>query len=187
MKAKSELGGNVEMSAETSDIGPLLDTSGAPIAPIWAAEFRGFFWGEGSLIVRSNRPLAKRFPHVQWKGYSYSISAGVGLRSDDGAVLIEFQRRLGGVLRRETYRDGSGKTIDRWQVSATTDCLRIARVLESPTGLPFNKARQLVLWREAVEIKLSNGSTSGSRYTPEAAERMRVLEETLRDLRKWAG
>lgn len=177
MKTKSELDGNVETPAETTGEVLIKDINGEPIDPIWAAEFRGFFWGEGT--------LAMQVQNHQGHYRSISVAASMGLRSDDAAILTAFQERLGGVLRTEHYRDGSGKTITRWQVGTAADNLRIAALLESPTGLPFRKARELVLWRRAVEIKLSTGAYAGGRYGGGQRAEMVRIEKELKALRKY--
>mgnify|MGYP001571258734 FL=1 len=179
MKAKSDLNGNVETPAEMAGDGPILDVNGDPVDAIWAAEFRGFFWGEGTIAVQ----IQNYERHYR----SISVSASIGLRTDDAAVLREFQRRLGGTLKIESYRDGSGRTVTRWKTGVAAHNLRIAHLLESPTGLPFNKAKQLALWRLAIETKLQSGATSGSRYTPEARATMVRVSAELQKLRTWAG
>lgn len=187
MKAKSELGGNAERLAEMANLSPILDVNGEPIDPIWAAEFRGFFWGEGTLNMIGGQPHRNEYPNRHWGRHSFSIQASIGLRSDDRAVLTEFQRRLGGKLRIEPYRDTSEKTITRWVVATAKHCLRIAHLLESPTGLPFRKARQLEVWQKAVETKLRAGATAGSRYSNEDHAFMLWACQELRRLKEWTG
>jgi hypothetical protein len=172
----------------------LQDIHGEPLDPIWCAEFRGFFWGEGSLNISMHQPLAKRQPQLNWVGYSYHIQVSIGLRADDGDVLREFQRRLGGTLHQENYRDGSSKTILRWQVSTIRDCIRVGAILaNSPTGLPFNKQRQLALWREAAAIKLkyldqsSRACKQRRSYSQEDSERFRWIWGELKSMRVWSG
>lgn len=166
---------------------PILDKEGVTIDPIWAAEFRGFFWGEGTIAVSCRQPLAVAKPHIKWQGYSIQVIASIGLRSDDAPLLYEFHRRLGGRIRTEPYRTHTDRTITRWAAGTASDCLRIADLLKSSTGLPFLKARQLELWREAVLLKLATGATSGSRYTAENRARMREIDLELKRLRLWNG
>lgn len=169
----------------------ILDIHGEPIDPIWAAEFRGFFWGEGTIAILCGRPDANRPTKSgkprQMAHYSIAITASIGLRSDDAALLYELQRRLGGQITLENYRDGSGKTVTRWKVGVAADNLRVARLLESPTGLPFNKAKQLTLWRKAVEAKLRAGGTPGSRYVQEDRDFIVYAAQELVRMRKWVG
>ena len=188
MKTKSELAGNSETVAETTTGAPVLDVDGEEIEPVWAAEFRGFFWGEGTLGFTAGQPLQQRNPQWTWKRHSFAVTASIGLRSDDAPLLAAFQRRLGGALRTEPYRFADPrKTITRWVCGTAVNNLRIARLLRSPTGLPFNKARQLDLWEEAVRLKLAAGGTAGSRYTDEQHARMLDIGQALVAVRVWSG
>jgi len=188
VKTKSELCRNAETAAEMAAGAPVLDVNGEEIDPVWAAEFRGFFWGEGTLGFNAGQPLQARNPEWRFKRHSFAVTASIGLRSDDAALLGAFQHRLGGTLRTEPYRGAdSRKTITRWTCGTAVNNLRVARLLRSPTGLPFNKARQLDLWEEAVRLKLANGGTAGSRYTDEQHERMLAIGQALVALRVWSG
>lgn len=183
MKTKSALTGNSETGPEMSPGSPITDVEGQAIDPIWAAEFRGFFWGEGTLNVQCHRPAGRGMVN----SYSTAITASIGLRSDDAPILVEFARRLGGRLRTEKYTRDPNRTITRWVCGTAADCLRIAQLLESPTGLLFNKARQLAVWRGAVEAKLRSGASAGSRYTPEDRAILLAADAELKRLRLWAG
>lgn len=186
MKAQSELGRNAETPAETTGDAPITDVSGDVIDPVWAAEFRGFFWGEGTLAIQiQTHPKHQK---------SIAVAATIGLRSDDAAILEAFRDRLGGVLRTERYRDGSGRTIVRWQVGTSKDNLRIARLLDSPTGLPFRKARELALWREAVVLKDTTKQRARDispdariRYHPHERDRMVEIAVALKAMRLYNG
>jgi hypothetical protein len=193
VKTKSDPGGNVGTLAETASGGPTIeDIDGEPIDPIWAAEFRGFFWGEGTLAIQVMSRTLRSGATIK---SGTAIAVTIGLRDDDAAVLEAFRAKLGGVIRTEKYRDGSARTIRRWQVGSAPDVLRVAMLLESPTGLPFNKARQLALWRRALDLKIEAGKNTnhaphalhGSRYRPEQRAEMLSIEAQLKALRKWAG
>jgi hypothetical protein len=175
----------MQTPAETTGGDPILDLLGEPIDPIWAAEFRGFFWGEGSLIVSVKRP-----PRAtdRWIGYSYNVHTMVSQRSDDEGTLEEFQRRLGGTICVKQYNDGSGKTLKAWTVSCKADCERLARVLAGGSAIPFAKKKQLALWSEAVEIRRERGYIEGrSRYTPDERERLLAISQEIRAMRTWVG
>ena len=188
MKAKSEPGRNVGTLAEMTSGGPILDIVGEEIDPIWAAGFRGFFWGEGTLGMTARLGNPKVNPLIKWVRHSIAVTASIGLRSDDSALLVEFQRRLGGRLRTEPYRGAdSRKTITRWTVGTAQQNVRIGRLLESPTELPFSKARQLSVWRRAVETKVRAGAHSGARYSDEDHAYMVWAAAELQRLRRWAG
>jgi hypothetical protein len=182
MKAKSELVREYETVADVAMDGPILDINGVEIDPVWAAEFRGFFWGEGSLNMTCE---------TQGRPKSIALAASIGLRCDDAAILEAFQAKLGGNLRSEPYRGvDTRKSISRWQQGIAMHNRRIGRLLESPTGLPFGKAKQLAIWREAVEIKIAAGNgkhRAATRYTSEQRARMHAIWIELKRLRAWDG
>jgi len=145
----------------------VLDVLGEPIDPIWAAEFRGFFWGEGhfgAAIIRER----------------YRIHAVVGLRADDEPALRDFQRRLGGSLSWHV----AGRYL-RLNFASLGDCQRVAALLADGADTPFQKRKQLAPWTEMLAIKAAAGGTTASRYTPEQHARMRDLVTRIRSLRRW--
>ena len=180
VKAKSEPRRNARRLAETASPDPILDINGAPISPEWAGEFRGFFFGEGTLS-------AYYYNSTETPGIQHAaIQASIGLRSDDAATLQEFQRRLGGKLSLEKYRDGSDRTITRWRCGTAANCYRIALLLGGPR-IPFVKSRQVALWKEAVQLKMAKGIAGSGRYAPEERKRLREIHDALLALRKWVA
>lgn len=143
----------------------ILDIQGNPIDSEWATEFRGFFWGEGSLWI-------------QGKAGSYAVRAAISLRSDDKEILIEFQKRLGGRIFIQPLI--GEKLAARWQVSKKEDVERIANLLK--TNLPFKKAREVPIWKEAINLRKSK---KGRHWTPEQIDKMESLAEQLKSLRKF--
>lgn len=160
----------------------IYDEDGKEIDPIWQAEFRGFFWGEGTIACSQNM-------HFSGGSYSFSGIASIGLRDDDGDLLREFHRRLGGRLRVEKYRSGihkdDGRTIIRWAVGVAKKCERVGHILAGgKTTLPFNKKRQLDIWRRSIHIKV--GGTRQTRYSPEDKAYLMWAGEELKRLRRWS-
>ncbi len=175
VKAKSEPRRDAWRAAETTVPTHVLDVQGVEISPIWQAEFRGFFWGEGTIAIN----------HARGR-FSFANVASIGLRSDDAPILLEFQRRLGGCVRIEKYRDGTAKTITRWVVGVAKDCQRVGEVLAGgDSGLPFLKKRQLDIWRTAVSIKV--GGYSGTRYSERERDYLVFAAAELQRLRKWVS
>jgi hypothetical protein len=167
MKRQSDLIGikNYESSVEMAEPSIILDIQGKPIDTEWAAEFRGFFWGEGSLWI-------------QGKAGTYAVRAAISLRSDDKEVLIEFQRRLGGRIFIQPLL--GEKLAARWQVSKKEDVARIASLLE--TKLPFKKAREVPIWKQAIDLRISK---EGRHWTLEQIEQMNNLADQLKSLRQF--
>lgn len=155
---------------------PLRDIHGKPITKEWAAEFRGWFWGEGS------------FKASEAGKFNQSLSLGIvlGLRADDEPIVREFQRRLGGTLTVRPYRNDSNKLMARWQVTDMDFMPRIMWLLEkSSIGVPANKQRQYAPWRMLMEMKIRRGAYSGSRYTPEERELRHWAVAEIKRLKKW--
>jgi hypothetical protein len=74
---------------EMTILDSIKDVNGLPIDPEYAAEFRGFFWGEGMLTMQ------------KWsKRRSFAVYCRITLRDDDRLVLYKLQGRLGGTIRR---------------------------------------------------------------------------------------
>jgi hypothetical protein len=172
MKTKSGLNGNVERLAEQETTSSLFDINNNLITPEWAAEFRGFFWGEGCFYIHP----------TFGNGRSFAITTKIELRKDDEEVLKEFQRRLGGKISYWDYKQhkGSNPTI-RWWVARMTDCQRLVKLLTSNTNLPFNKQKQLNLWTRALELK-QNRALRGAiaPYFPEEREELNMICEQLK-------
>src|SRR5205809_640337 len=87
IKTKSEHHGNMVSLAETSNDqaqSTILDNVGEPIDPMWAATFRGFFWGEGSMYI--NRYDRKN----HGPQYSYNVYCRIQLRDDDRLILEHY-------------------------------------------------------------------------------------------------
>ena len=163
-----------------NDQPPVIDINGEPIDPIWAAEFRGFFWGEGTLAVQR---VSNKNNKTRDKWYSFSIQATIGLRFDDAPLLCEFQRRLGGRIRVEQPRKEGLNPIVRWAIGKAKDCHRVGQLLSNGI-LPANKAKQLNLWIEALNLKLASGASSASRYTQEAKYAIVEAERILKEMRQ---
>lgn len=122
------------------------DAHGNRLDPIWMAEFRGFFFGEGHLGITTNGTL---------KGKTYVARAAITLRDDDEPVLREIQARLGGLLHRERHGKISkinGKTHQTkpyvvWRVTSRADVARVCDILDAGV-LPAKKRREVSIIRE---------------------------------------
>jgi hypothetical protein len=156
---------------------------------VWEAEFRGFFWGEGTLGFRPNHPF-RRLADGRQVTPVFTIHASIGLRWDDRYILTKFQERFGGVIRQEKYKKDPGKFIARWEVSDTDCNLEIYSILSHGTNLPFNKKRQLELWHQALKIKKGAegrvlGGKKGSRYTDEERQILLPIAKEIRELKEY--
>jgi hypothetical protein len=178
VKAKSVLRGDTESLSEMRRPNPIRDITGEPIDKEWAAEFRGWFGGEGSFKASESGP------------YGQSVSLGVilGLRADDAPIVKEFQRRLGGTVRIVPYKKGSEKFMARWQVTDSELMPRIVWLLEkSSIAVLSNKQRQFKPWRMLVAMKILRGAYSGSRYTSKEREQRHWAVAEIARLKHWGS
>lgn len=122
------------------------DAHGEELDPVWMAEFRGFFFGEGYLGITTNG---------RGRGKVYHIArAAITLRDDDEPVLREIQKRLGGLLHRErcgrvSHVDGTPhqtKPFVVWRVTSKSDVARVCDILDAG-HLPSKKRREIAVMR----------------------------------------
>lgn len=161
----------------------MLDAQGREFDPIWMAEFRGFFWGEGCLS----------FQFVHRKDYPfpvYRLHAKASLREDDSALLYDVYEKMGGTIwhRNKTYQNQRfGHTTNPaviWDATGHESLCRVAYVLDGGL-LPAKKRLELSVWKEALEIHLSHARGGGYRpkYTPEDRQRIEFLAQELHNLK----
>lgn len=172
VKAKSEPRRDARKTAETSvSREPLLDINGEVISDEWAAQFRGVFWGEGYLSVRS--------------AASISVRLGMGLRSDDAAVLTEFQRRLGGSIHTDVPT-GHLNPCTRWSIDRAEGLLLVWEILDRERLFPFRKRKELPIWKAALDVKLAHrNAPNGGRYGSLVRAQMNQYVLDIRALRVW--
>lgn len=126
------------------------DVNGKALDPIWMAEFRGFFFGEGYLgITRNGKGRSKT------SAPQFVPRAAITARDDDEAVLQDIHSKLGGLI----HYDGRGKiTVFEgvehktkpyavWRVTSKDDVARVCDVLELGT-LPSKKRHEIAIMRE---------------------------------------
>lgn len=170
-KIQSEHYSDIVRPAEQEMTGLELDINGEPISSEWAAVFAGFIWGEGSFDIEAAS-----------NGKAFHPRLVVHLRWDDGKVLKEFQRRLGGTICRLERNEEKNPEI-QWKICKVEDCLRIAKVLQQTPNLQFSKRSQLEPWLQAIELKLSNERRKQVPF--ENLRKFSRLREDLRKLRQW--
>lgn len=127
--------------------------------PIWCAEFRGFFWGEGYLGICSwgkhPKGYTKLSPRIQ-----------ISIRDDDAQMLQDIHAKLGGVL---TYQANNrhmanANPVCVWRVTRKDEIERILDVLEQGV-MPCKKQRQIVVLREYLKTMRPPGRRiSGAIY-----------------------
>lgn len=136
------------------------------LPPVVAAEFRGFFFGEGHLDMCS--PAG---------GRSLVPRARIALREDDVLVLEWVRSRFGGHLsRRASTRSWS------WELAGAAAVGRVLAVL-ADGYIPSKKRREVELLREAVSLIPERGRHIGDG----AATRLQEIRLELKAARRFAG
>ena len=145
----------------------------------WWAEFRGFFWGEGSIILaKSNH-----------SGFNLQPQMKISLRDDDAAVLHDIHEKLGGSLATYTrkIRENQatyGKRIINpqlaWAVVGIPNIYGILPYLEQGV-LPSKKKAELATMREFCEYRLE----LPLKLTPEQKVVLNTFYEKLRALKRY--
>jgi len=127
--------------------------------PIWLAEFRGFFYGEGYLsIVSWGRE--KRLGCNKLTG-----RANITQRSDDAAILYDIRSKLGGFIYQERHpcklqgangKEYVSKPVHIWRLTKVADLRLLCDILEAGV-LPARKKEQVVVMREFLKTVLPPG------------------------------
>lgn len=137
--------------------------------PTWAAEFRGFFWGEGCLDVAFFHRPKNALP-------SYTPRARIGLHEIDRPLLVDIQRHLGGTL----YDSAKCRSCT-WQLTGKANLDRLVVVLRGGV-LPAVKRLQLDDFAAAVAAI----PVRGQNYTPERREFLAASKARLETLKRGA-
>jgi biotin operon repressor len=109
--------------------------------PLWAAEFRGFFYGEGSATLdNEHNHLSPRLT--------------INLRLDDARILSDIQARLGGALYTKR-RSGREHDQCRWTATGWPRCREVLEKTGLTDGclLPAKKCRDMAILYEAIRAR----------------------------------
>lgn len=139
------------------------------VDPLWLAEFRGLFYGEGTaMIIRNNS--------------SYAPCIAIRLRDDDADMITQIHHKIGGRLlksNRSRVNEKHGDQLE-WRVTDMNRCRLICETLL--TGLlPAKKKRDIELVRDFCDWR-SGTSYYFTEDERQEAER-RFLE--IREVRKY--
>lgn len=118
----------------------VLDISGKPIPPLWVAEFRGFFFGEGYLGITTNGTNRAN------TGPSYVCRAQIAMRDDESPILYAIQKKLGGIVYGCDARNKNQNPFCVWRVTSSHGVARVCDILADGI-LPARKRRQVAVVR----------------------------------------
>ena len=130
--------------------------------PIWYAEFRGFFWGEGCLDV-------PRYTSARTGQIYFAPRARIGMTAYEKPVLEEIKEEFGGAL---SFRASTNSWT--WEVKGKDRLIHFCDKMEGGE-LGAAKSAQLAIFRGAVEAIPPRGRN----YTDEIRAIMQNARDTL--------
>jgi hypothetical protein len=125
----------------------LINYSG--VSPLWFAEFRGFFWGEGCIYMRANRIKNNSGNLNKRKKITPVIE--ITQRVDNRAIIEDVQAHLGGILHTRAASGNRGANIS-WQTVGWTRVHSLVPYLLD-AQMPSVKQQQLHIMKEACEAR----------------------------------
>lgn len=154
--------------------------------PLWLAEFRGFFWGEGNFMIDlQERPVGN---YVAWTA---RVRLRVIQRDDESEVLENIRSVLGGHLYiHKSFKlvsAGNGKEYINhrqitWQLQDKDTIEQVLNILDCGL-LPHSKRLQIAVMREAIAVMRSRRHS----YTEANKQSLVELKARLEGLRKYVG
>ena len=157
--------------------------------PIWCAEFRGFFWADGTLYanVRKVSKNGKTF-------FRPMMRISVAQRADNGMVLDDFKSKLGcgtiyryplpGTTKRKWSRNAKPQV--RWSVDSISGCRIVIDVLKGSV-LPTKKGMEVALLDEFIAIREKKRLRGKRNFLPVELDRLRVIAEMLHQNKQYSG
>ncbi len=170
----------------------ITDIHGEPIDPVWAAEFRGFFLGEGSLEIGQithNQTVKRDDKMYRYTNVELRPRARLIQRDDNRAILDAVQARLGGNItkhgRHHTVSPVNGMTYSSnptvaWYVMSKEGVQRVLDLLKGGV-LPHGKLREVALLEEFLAIR----PRPGHKLTDAVRARSWELKAEIEALRKY--
>lgn len=162
----------------------MLDIHGNELDPIWCAEFRGYFYGEGFLgIVSWGKIPTLNIPKLM-------VRAQITCRSDDAPVLADIHSKLGGIFyqehkgRKTSNREGvyyQSNPYHVWRVTKADHIRRICDIL-SEGVLPARKRDQVAIIREF----LATIDAPGKRVSQDTYILRQTLHEKIKALHQYS-
>ena len=123
----------------------------AHIDSIWAAEFRGFFYGDGSVSLSKSKRKGS---------YLYRPRLGIVLRLDSLPVLKDIQSHVGGGVDEHVkgYTNNFGYKSNptaRWRTNSYSNIFAIIRDILLPGALlPATKRVEIETMYEMIQLRL---------------------------------
>lgn len=124
-----------------------LDITGNHLDPIWAAEFRGYFFGDGYLgIVRNGTG----------RGAHSTARAQITTRDDDVEMLYDISSKLGGKVTLAGNKNRICNPVAIWRTRNMKDVERVCDILEDGL-MPSKKRAEIIVVRKYLSIHIPRG------------------------------
>lgn len=136
----------------------------------FGAWLAGLIDGEGNFDIHRQKRESGEYFYCRFE---------MTLRADDGGVLQMLQRELGGKVYYGESSTENGSPRGRWELVARKECLALVDLLDG-CPLQTKKARDYVIWREALAVSCAHEGTS-------RPDLMLPFWEALRATRPYAG
>ena len=144
-----------------------------PLNPMWAAEFRGFFYGEGCAMIS----LSKRGTLI------FQPVLKISLRADDVVVLRDIQDKLGGNLVDRDYSTqpsapSNANPGKEWYVVGWGRCRAVIEATGLTTAyLPCKKTRDIAILYEAILVRYQMPHLLGPEHRARLMEYRKSLQQ----------
>lgn len=141
--------------------------------PVLVAEFRGLFWGEGSVLITRKR-LGGR------GGWTYSPALTMDLAEKERMILLDIALHFGGNIGGPYKNSRSSNFRYRWRVDGFTQTPPIAKLLLEGALLPHPKTEQLKL---LLDFCWFRSLLPGSHLDPKDKECLKTFFDQMKALR----
>jgi len=153
------------------------------INPMWSAEFRGLFAGEGNFMI----DLYEREIH-NCLTFTARCRCRIIARDDNKKMLLDIQSKLGGHLYthktfKSWWRNGKEYTHHAnivWQVQSVPDVEKVLDILED-AAIPNKKSLEIPVMRDAIRVMKSRKH----RYTDEMRQELKEIQIRLFSMRQY--
>ncbi len=121
-------------------------TNYSSIDPLWFAEFRGFFYGEGCVYIRSQSYKSRNRK-------SLAPVLEIGLRKDDSALLSDIHATLGGFFLSKKAHGRTNEAV-QWSLVGWSNVYSVLPYLLD-SKFPSRKIEQLETMKSACEARFT--------------------------------
>lgn len=139
--------------------------------PIWRATFRGYFWGEGSLMI-SRINLRRNGKTTLYHRAEFNLSQA----NSNKAAVMYIKDVLGGTVYSRGVGNSKGMTHDSptwvWMLRSNQLAGKVLSILEEERLFPDKKAGKVSAMRQFLDLVYE---LDGAKRSPDVLQRMEEL------------